>query len=351
MNDPFVPTPMAMTSLEGFASSGMMTAHDVSEDESEENNYGDVSKILHHLDKEQFSDDSFHLESNELSLSSLDFNLEDDSMEPTPIRPDGIPSVDPQNAFRAFLAPTISNNNTIFAPLNMFPYLPMTTTGKRDFSMMYMPSSTSRVHFDPRRSTVLSYSHDDDLNSCFIRPSKIARMVSSPSFSRAALDIQNRFGSIPEKRAMPSPTGGKAMCNITATAGFSIDDNSAPSGKRAMSLKDPAPKRPKSGDCSEEADEQSEEETGRFRVYQSDQWKERFADLQAYKKRFGNCVVPHNYLHNGSPALVRKNTPCGSVLACQTRNLTRRCMTLLPFPTLGSMGEATEIPVEATHEQ
>ena len=42
----------------------------------------------------------------------------------------------------------------------------------------------------------------------------------------------------------------------------------------------------------------SEDEEVRFRSYQSQMWDERFEEICAYKKKFGNCLVPHNWSEN-----------------------------------------------------
>lgn len=36
----------------------------------------------------------------------------------------------------------------------------------------------------------------------------------------------------------------------------------------------------------------------RIRPFQEDQWSQRLSDLRDYHKRFGNCLVPHNYQEN-----------------------------------------------------
>lgn len=57
-------------------------------------------------------------------------------------------------------------------------------------------------------------------------------------------------------------------------------------------------KRQRQEDDEEELDEEGLNKEGRFRAYQAGQWADRFDDLVEYRKRTGNCLVPHTYEQN-----------------------------------------------------
>ncbi|KAG7367564.1 helicase domain protein [Nitzschia inconspicua] len=252
--------------------------------------FGDISKILHHFNKEDFNEDSSHLISNDISLSSLIFEIGDASLEPTPLRPDGIVSACPQNG------------PGTFAPMSLPPPFPLSI--KRDFSSA-IPGS--RVVLGPNSRSVSSIDAHD---ACYVRPSKMPRLVSSSSIGRPARACYSRSGVEPELNVASSPVGSMAASNhasMSKCPGFSVDERTTQARRRSSEGSSASPTNQNSAlmnhlDC---FDDKSEDEAGRFRVYQSDQWMERFAELQEFKKQFGHCVVPHNYLHHGSPALAQ----------------------------------------------
>jgi hypothetical protein len=294
MNNPF---PTAMPSLDAYC-----TVRDVSEDENE-NCFGNVSKILNHRNRDIFYEDSFHLLSYDRSLSSLDVTVVDeDSLEPTPIRPDGILSVDPQNT-ACSLSFSMSAPLTKLSALYSLPS--HETTTKRDRSSWMGMTSISNIALEPH---ALAISLERDAESCFIRPPKVARMVSSSPFTPSPLggysDRTNILHHISPSSAdhrgnsvIATSLVGLVVTGAAASAtmnNFSVEAKWSLSGMKTIS--------PNHSKIIKTKDE--DEKEGRFRTYQSDQWKERYEELKAYKGEFGHCIVPHNYLHNGSPALV-----------------------------------------------
>jgi hypothetical protein len=51
-------------------------------------------------------------------------------------------------------------------------------------------------------------------------------------------------------------------------------------------------------DDEDDLDEDGLNKEGRFRSYQAGQWSDRFDDLVEYRKRTGNCLVPHTFEEN-----------------------------------------------------
>jgi Helicase associated domain len=290
-----------MTTLDGFGFNANTMAHDVSEDENEDN-FADVSNILHHLNKDDFNEDSFPMISNDLSLSSLDFSMEDNSLEPTPIRPDGILSVTTHNAA---CIPSHGSTTITTTPNSEYPSTSLLSLStKRDFSsLMLGVSSSCNPNVAPERNA-FAIPSCNDRESCYIRPTKIAQMVSSNSFARSALDGRNHFGIRPEYQVSSTPPRSSGISKVAAShLGVSVHSTGDRWTSNNKSKSHPA-NQSSSQSPSKDANSNSDDEAARFRTYQSDQWKERFEELKAYKETFGHCVVPHNYLHNGSPALV-----------------------------------------------
>jgi Helicase associated domain len=265
-------------------------ARDVSEDENEDC-FVDVSKIFYHLNRDVFHDDSFHLISHDYSLSSLDITtVEEDSLEPTPIRPDGILSVYPQNT--AFLLPRSTTVPLIHE-----------MTIKRDHSSWTGIASNSNVALEPNR---LVLSLESDPEACFIRPSKIARMTCSSPFAESPL---GGFGG--STNPVYHDSSSSLVHKTAATPAVSLDLEVSGTGIHSTKNTCLGSKSPVSGkktiirNHTEISDNDNDNvNDGRFRAYQSDQWMERYDELKAYSEEFGHCVVPHNYLHHGSPALV-----------------------------------------------
>jgi hypothetical protein len=189
--------------------------------------------------------------------TSLDFTM--DSLEPASVRPTESVFMNP---------PDISSHGDY---LNSFDNVVSLST-QNDASIDEKLSSAPLSFLSRPARTMSARDAVDD--SCYIRPFKIARMVSNSSFSqKSSMDV-----SSPESRVKVN------QCNSL------IPIKKALESPHAVSHANKTSKTPK---------------RDRFRIYQNDQWNDRYQELKDFKAKHGHCLVPHNHLHQGSPALAQ----------------------------------------------
>jgi hypothetical protein len=235
----------------------------------------DISKTQNHKNRDVFREEAFHLISYDPSFPSLDFTMVDeDSLEPTPIRPQSILCVNPQN--------TACVMTTTFHPKSS----PLYTFTSYE-TITNIPASSRKGMISVSNEFVQSLERDSE--SGFI-PSNIARMVSTSSFARSPLcdhsNVPNPQNYVPSSHQ---------DCRNVSTTATCLDLDLHGTLACAINNTDNHPQISTTKNDNEEM---------RFRTYQSDQWMERYEELKDYKEEFGHCLVPHTYLHKGSPALV-----------------------------------------------
>lgn len=205
-----------------------------------------TSSPLHFM--AELTEDTCDLGSNNLSISSLVFDM-NDHLEPTPFHPDDIRSTTKLIVAheKTFLSPNIDSMSGTFA----IPSLSCRPTVKRDCLPMD-PDAQSITMFDPNQQFPIS-----DLNSEFVRQPSSRISAVEPLMNSIDASILNK----PQRSSV----------------------------------------RPNSSGLSN----QKWCESGNLRAYHSDQWMERLEELKEFQAEFGHCLVPHSYLHHGSPALAQ----------------------------------------------
>ena len=157
-------------------------------------------------------------------------------------------------------------------------------------------------------------SHENDCggsSSLSIEPTPIGRFhldVPLPP----DVTIHDAFGPSSSPRTVQSKTHHEDASMQPVSSSSSSTNcgqvlSRATSTSSAMSLVESGSKRSRSMSFGEtepdSAESMSPAQPGaRYREYQSDQWMERFAELQSYKLKHGNCCVPHSYPENAKLA-------------------------------------------------
>lgn len=100
--------------------------------------------------------------------------------------------------------------------------------------------------------------------------------------------------SRPLKRRKQNDNEG--MVSLHASAAAPLCVSRPPLGSSTSS----SPSSSSSSTCSSSSNKtgSTNSDEVRFRLYQADQWMERFEDLRSFKAEFGNCLVPHSYPPN-----------------------------------------------------
>ena len=221
----------------------------------------DISELLKQdLVEEAIQEDDFHssLVLNDQSWACFDFTV--DSLEPTPI-PSTQGGIQKQKvegkrlSFSGNLVPSSPIVSALEASRLHASEVHSSLCADRVLSSA-PPSLLSKP---VRTRTAGSRDAIDD--SCYIRPSKIARMVSNASLAPTKSSKLKTTASAKTAKPLENvPDGGSSTKTLSKH---------------------------------------------RFRTYQNDQWNDRYQELKAFKRENGHCLVPHNYIHKGSPALAQ----------------------------------------------